>query len=116
MSEHVNEHMRGQMEIIRQYMELNDNPTMRWISIDTGIQLTRVFRLINECQMKLEEYFIFRNKVMEKLNTDKDFSALAMECEDKLSVSSIAELSQLMKRALKQKRFLNSNVKYFQVA
>ena len=108
--------MKEQMEIIRQYMELNENPTMRWVAIDTGIQLTRVFRLINECQMKLEEYFIFRNKVIEKLNTDKGFQALAIECEDKLSVTSIAELSSLMKRALKQKRFLNSNVEYFQVA
>ena len=112
----MNQHMKGQMEIIRQYMELNDNPTMRWIAEDTGIQLTRVFRLINECQMKLEEYFIFRNKVMEKLGMEKGFQSLAIECEDKLSIASISELSQLMKRALKQKRFLNSNVAYFQVA
>ena len=104
------------MEIIRQYMELNGNPTMRWMAEDTGIQLTRVFRLINKYQMRLEEYFVFRNKVMEKLNTEKCFQALAIECEDKLSVKSISELSQLMKRALKQKRFLNSNIEYFQAA
>jgi hypothetical protein len=108
--------MKEQKEIIRQYLELNDNPTMRWISADTEIQLTRVFRLMNGCQMKLEEYFAFRNKVIKKLNTEKSFKALAMECEDKLSVSSISDLSEFMKRSLKQKRYLNSNVLSIQPA
>jgi|SaaInlStandDraft_2_1057019.scaffolds.fasta_scaffold414876_1 hypothetical protein len=108
--------MKEQKEIIKQYMELNNNPTMRWVSADTGIQLTRVFRLMNGCLMKLDEYFAFKNKVIKKLSSSYSFSALAMQCEDKLSQASLAELSQYMKRSLKQKRFLDSNLSFIQTA
>ncbi len=108
--------MNEQKEILEQYMAVNNNPTLRWVAKDTSIQLSRVFRIMNESPMKLDEYLVFRKKIMEKMKLNQYFSVLAMECENKLSLSSIETLAQFMKRALKQKRIKNSNIKYIKSA
>ena len=105
-----------QDRILKQYMEFWDDPSLRDVSQDTGIQLTRVFRLMNGSPMKLEEYLIFRGKIAEKMKLECAFSALARECEDQLSIKTLLELSQFLKRALKQNKMKNSNIKILRTA
>lgn len=89
-----------QKTILNQYMLLNDKPTLKKISEDTGIQLTRVFRLFNGSTMKLSEYQIFNKKVKEKMGLTDGLEAVAFECSLKLSPAAIKDLEVFLKRKI----------------
>lgn len=89
-----------QKTILKQYTLLNDKPTLKKISEDTGIQLTRVFRLFNGSTMKLSEYQIFNKKVKEKMGLTDSLEAVAFECSLKLSPAAIKDLEVLLKRKI----------------
>lgn len=52
-----------QRETIYQYQTKYPNDTLRDIASKTGIQLTRVFRIINGYEMKLKEYLSFQKSI-----------------------------------------------------
>lgn len=52
-----------QQETINRYKKKYPNHTFREISAQTGIQLTRVFRIINGYEMKLSEYLAFQKVI-----------------------------------------------------
>lgn len=54
-----------QKELLRRYSELMGAPSLKEIAEDTGIQVTRVFRLFNGHEMRMAEYFIFKQRVDE---------------------------------------------------
>lgn len=89
-----------QMTILNQYMLLNNKPTLKKISADTGIQLTRIFRLFNGSTMKLSEYQIFNRKVKEKMGLTDGLEAVAFECSLKLSPEAIKDLEVFLKRKI----------------
>jgi hypothetical protein len=89
-----------QKTILNQYMLLNNRPTFKEIARDTGIQVTRVFRLYNGSTMKLSEYQIFNKKVKEKMGLTGDLSDIAFECSMKLSPESIKDLEVYLKRRI----------------
>ncbi|MEA9356593.1 hypothetical protein SHI21_10275 [Bacteriovorax sp. PP10] len=89
-----------QMTILNQYMLLNNKPTLKKISADTGIQLTRIFRLFNGSTMKLSEYQIFNRKVKEKMGLTDGLEAIAFECSMKLSPDAIKDLEVFLKRKI----------------
>lgn len=89
-----------QMTILNQYMLLNNKPTLKKISTDTGIQLTRIFRLFNGSTMKLSEYQIFNRKVKEKMGLTDGLEAVAFECSLKLSPDAIKDLEVFLKRKI----------------
>ncbi len=89
-----------QKTILSQYMLLNGKPTLKKISEDTGIQLTRVFRLFNGSTMKLSEYQVFNKKVKEKMGLTNGIEAIAFECSLKLSPDAIKDLESILKRKL----------------
>ena len=92
--------MELQMTILNQYMLLNNRPTLKSISEDTGIQLTRVFRLFNGSTMKLSEYQVFNRKVKEKMGLTDGLEAVAFECSLKLSPEAIKDLEVFLKRKI----------------
>lgn len=92
--------MELQKRILNQYMVLNGKPTLKKISEDTGIQLTRVFRLMNGSTMKLSEFQIFDQKVKEKMGLTKSLEALALDCSLCLSPEAILELEKFLKRKI----------------
>ena len=55
--------MDMQLKVISEFKELFPNATLKKISELTGIQITRVFRLINGREMKLSEYQSFRQVI-----------------------------------------------------
>ena len=89
-----------QKTILAQYMLLNHRPTFKKISKDTGIQVTRVFRLFNGSTMKLSEYQVFNRKVKEKMGLTSGLEDIAFECSMKLSPESIKELEVFLKRKI----------------
>jgi methylglyoxal synthase len=106
--------MELQKTILSQYMLLNQGPTLKKISEDTGIQLTRVFRLFNGSTMKLSEYQIIQQKVKEKMGLTDTLEEIAFDCSLKLSVEAIKEIEVYLKRKIatwKIKQATNENNK-----
>lgn len=92
--------MELQKIVLGQYMLLNQNPTLKNIANDTGIQITRVFRLFNGATMKLSEYQIFQQRVREKMGLTDALEAIALDCSLKLSPEAIKEIETLLKRKI----------------
>lgn len=92
--------MQLQKIILGQYVLLNDEPTLKRISADTGIQITRVFRLFNGATMKLSEYQIFQNKVKEKMGLTNTLEAIAFDCSLKLSPEAIKDIEVYINRKM----------------
>ena len=81
-------------------MLLNQKPTLKKIADDTGIQLTRVFRLLNGSTMKLSEYQIFQQKVKEKMGLSDTLEQIAFDCSLKLSPEAIKDIEVYLKRKI----------------
>ena len=81
-------------------MLLNGKPTLKKIAADTGIQLTRVFRILNGSTMKLSEYQTFNKLVKEKMGLTEGLEAVAFECSLKLSPEAIKDLEVFLKRKI----------------
>jgi len=92
--------MQLQKIILGQYVLLNEQPTLKNISADTGIQITRVFRLFNGATMKLCEYQIFQQKVKEKMGLTNTLEAIAFDCSLKLSPQAIKEIETYLTRKM----------------
>ena len=92
--------MELQKIILGQYVLLNEGPTLKTISADTGIQITRVFRLFNGSTMKLCEYQIFQQKVKEKMGLTHGLEAIAFDCSLKLSPEAIKDIETYLKRKM----------------
>ena len=93
--------MSDQKTILKQYMELNCNPTLKVISEETGIQITRVFRLLNGSKMRLEEFKVFEDAVMKKMGMDNSLVTLAQESISKFSFKGMTEMETQFNRKLK---------------
>lgn len=92
--------MNLQKLILKQYMLLKNEPTLRAIAAETGIQQTRIFRLMNGSKMKLSEYEIFHQKVKDSMGLSDGIEMLAHECFINLSKESISEIEAFMNRKL----------------
>lgn len=92
--------MELQKIILGQYVLLNDEPTLKKIAEDTGIQITRVFRLFNGSVMSLLEYQIFQQKVKEKMGLTHTLEAIAFDCSLKLSPQAIKEIEVYLSRKI----------------
>ncbi len=90
----------SQKTILEQYLSLSGKPPLRVISEETGIQMTRVFRLINGSAMRLDEYEIFNSLVQKKMGLECALPVLAEDCLKKLSPEILKELESVMRRKL----------------
>lgn len=96
--------MTLQQRTLRQYMQLRNQPALREISTETGIQQTRVFRLLNGSRMRLDEWEIFNTIVS---NADSDLEKLARDCLNELSIDQLSSLQTMMKQKLDWKRSID---------
>ena len=101
--------MNEQKRILDLFMKQFNRPTLRDTSDLTGIQLTRVFRLFNGSEMKLEEYLIFMNLIKEDTGKHSPLSRLAYECSQSLNVSVIKELENHLEQKLKLWNYLQTS-------
>ena len=72
--------MKLQDWIIDKYTNLYGLKTLKEISKDTGIQVTRVFRLMHGKEMKIGEFEIFQEKVFNNFEKGSSVLELANEC------------------------------------
>ncbi len=107
------ERMNLQKTILGQYILLKSGPTLKEISIDTGIQITRVFRLFNGALMSLSEYQIFQQKIKEDMGLTNSLESIAFDCSLKLNSDAIKEIEVYLSRKLQMWKLkqiiLNSN-------
>ena len=92
--------MNLQKTILGQYILLKGRPTLKEISTDTGIQITRVFRIFNGATMSLSEYQIFRQKVKEDMGLINLLESIAFDCSLKLNPGAIKEIEIYLSRKL----------------
>ena len=97
--------MSLQKLVTKRYMSLHNHPTLRSISKDTGVQITRTFRILNGASMKLSEYEIFKTKIREKMESLGKLETLVEECSLKLSPFEIDEVNALLDKKLKLLNF-----------
>jgi hypothetical protein len=89
-----------QKELLEQYVKLIQKPTLKKMADETGIQMTRMFRLLNGSAMKLNEYEIIHHLIRKKSGVELELPLLMEECLKKLSKASIKEIESIVKRKL----------------
>tara|TARA_B100001971_G_C18268024_1_gene596413 strand:- start:94461 stop:94820 length:360 start_codon:yes stop_codon:yes gene_type:complete len=88
--------MNLQKEIIAKFNRQFPNATLKEVSKKTGIQITRVFRIINGYEMKVSEYERFYQVLTQDQNRDS--------CEHlDLYLKYLKTLSHHKKKALEEK-------------
>lgn len=97
-----------QQAILRQYQEHFPGLTYRAIAEHTGIQLTRIFRIINGSEMKLREYEIFYLKLQECGAVGERLSTLSREAEKALSSTALQGLCGEVERRLKLAKLIQT--------
>lgn len=100
--------MSLQIKTIQKYKLLFPQETLREVSARTGIQITRVFRILNGKQMKLKEFEAFENAIVSKIAEKKDFSYLNNlidEVSALLSNEEIIKISNYVERKIQNKKF-----------
>lgn len=96
-----------QEKTIHDYLKIFENPTLKQISIDTGINLTRIFRIIHGSPMKLFEFEILNEKIKGKKRLDGDFSQLISDSEESLEIGDFLSVKTILIRKLKWKKLKN---------
>ncbi len=101
--------MNKQKQIINEYQALYPHHTLRKMSEQTGIQMTRIFRVINGQEMKLSEYEAFRKAINIKVyRNDNDFFELLQESLELLSAESLNEIKLTLMQKLSMKKLMIS--------
>lgn len=93
--------MSLQNRILKEYRQHYPQHTLREISHQTGIQLTRVFRLMNGSAMKLEEFESFSNAIGLKSHAVIQggvFQRCALKAQQVLNEIELNKLTELMER------------------
>lgn len=101
--------------VLDEYLEAYGKPSLREMSKDSGIQLTRLFRIMNGMEMRLEEYLILKKRIQAKMELGC-LNDLAFKCEACLPLRAKKELDEMMKRLLKQQRIKNLKLDFIQAA
>ncbi|MBL6990297.1 MAG: hypothetical protein ISR65_10985 [Bacteriovoracaceae bacterium] len=89
-----------QQKTIDLYLKLYDYPTFKTIAQDTGIQVTRIFRLVKGSEMKLSEYIVFQKLIKQKQRQHTMLIDFAQQCLDKLSKPAVKQLEDYIQRRL----------------
>lgn len=97
-----------QNSVIQNYFQICGKKSLRMMAEDTGIQLTRLFRILNGWEMKLSEYERFKTSI-KRYNQDgsKEVGSvvdLAVMCQEILSHDGLEEIRFLMESRLTARR------------
>ena len=96
-----------QEQLLKRYQNLMNDPTLREIAADTGIQLTRIFRLFNGSEMRLKEYLLFKNRVADLEGIESDLLALVGKLEKGLPSNRLQKLKRSLSRELMYSQLLD---------
>lgn len=97
--------------ILKKYEDVYGKKTLKFVSENTGIQISRVFRIMNGASMKLKEYEAFRSAVHREQGTRDNVQMLAERCADFLPKESLIEIEKMLSRKLAYTE-IKSGLKY----
>lgn len=89
-----------QNQILSLYQQSHPNQTLREMSQDFGINISRVFRLLNGHEMKISEYEKIESVLSEREIKNPDLFYLTKRCQENLSPKKINHLISEMEMAL----------------
>lgn len=87
--------MNLQNRTLHRYRQMFPQETLKEISVRTGIQITRVFRLMNGKPMKVGELEAFENAVTSKIAENPSYGRLQTLIEESFSLLTNEELAKL---------------------
>lgn len=94
--------MNIEKKILKDYKANYPQDTFEQISLKTGIQVTRVFRIFKGSSMKLKEFLSFKSLLQNEPLND----SLFQKCQEELYEDDIKELKNHMQFLLQRKKFL----------
>lgn len=106
--------MSLQDKTLHRYRLFFPKETLREISSRTGIQITRVFRLLNGKPMKVEELEAFEKVINQKIAENPNFSRLNYVVEEAASLLTNEELGKIadyMERRVANKKFARTYIR-----
>jgi hypothetical protein len=102
--------MSLQSRVLKEYRQHYPLHTLREISALTGIQLTRVFRLMNGAAMKLEEFEQFSEAIGEKAQIHFQggaFQRSAQTAQNVLNEDELRKLSTVIERHIQWHKLIH---------
>ncbi len=111
--------MKLQEKILREFQQTFPNETLRNISELTGIQLTRVFRLMNGSAMKLDEYESFLAAIESQLpaaELQQGFDGAIYQARRKLPLRELQRIADFVERRLRWNELTSNDSKHLTVA
>lgn len=99
--------MKLQEHILKRYKSLYPEHTLKEISQKTGLQITRVFRILNGSEMKVTEFEAFQNALEERSYNSLHFITTAKKCLQFLSEETLQNLNNEMILKLSIKNQVN---------
>lgn len=90
-----------QESILNQYRETFPNDKLKDYCAKTGIQITRIHRVLNGAEMKLSEFEAIEKAIQGDDPITEDFIKTAFKCIKKLNSKKISEYKNQMNHALK---------------
>lgn len=106
--------MNLQHRTIERYRLFFPNQTLRQVSVHTGIQITRVFRLLNGRTMKVNELEAFEKAIQLKIAENPDFARLNSSIEEASSLLTNEELGRVadyIERKIANKRYQRTYIR-----
>lgn len=97
-------------EVIRRYRQAFPQETLKVISQKTGIQITRVFRIMNGKPMKVKELEIFQKILESQTAQGKSFTEIERLTKMAVSTLSIKDLEQII--TLIERKLKNFELKH----
>ena len=98
--------MNNQKKVIECYLQkFSKKPTLKVISADTGIQMSRVFRILNGSELKLSEFEILNKKLNEHSAEKLRFHQMIAGDLFRLDDQTISELNDLIERKIRYKLY-----------
>lgn len=83
-------------EVIRRYRQVFPKDTLKVISEKTGIQITRVFRIMNGKPMKVRELEVFERILNKECKESKNLTEIDRLVKIAASALSVRDLDQII--------------------
>lgn len=106
--------MNLQNKTIERYRLFFPNQTLRQVSANTGIQITRVFRLMNGKTMKVKELEAFENAIHLKIAENPNFSRLNScieEASTLLTNEELGKMADFIERKVANKKYQRTYIR-----
>ncbi len=91
--------MNLQESILKSYKDSFGHQTLAAMSTHTGLNISRLFRILNGAKMRLEEYEVFKTKIQEKKShIGTDLEGLFLMLDDQEAKSFQINIERKMKK------------------